>query len=176
MPNHYLNQCWKVVNWTLRNKRQGSFNHEANMGPTWVLSAPDGPHVGPMVKMAKIFNDENALEKVVYKMTAIFFFSASMCYSQRLIYHRYCIQFDSAKGERLVRHWISQKKHHVSHPQSGVSLRRVFRKKSDCVITDSDNTNMKDTYWYITCQGSLIGYCLWLVEQGLWLAIISVML
>ena len=20
---------------------------EANMGPTWVLSAPDGPHVGP---------------------------------------------------------------------------------------------------------------------------------
>ena len=22
--------------------------HEANMGPTWVLSAPDGPHVDPM--------------------------------------------------------------------------------------------------------------------------------
>ena len=22
--------------------------HEANVGPTWVLSAPDGPHVGPM--------------------------------------------------------------------------------------------------------------------------------
>ena len=22
--------------------------HETNMGPTWVLSAPDGPHVGPM--------------------------------------------------------------------------------------------------------------------------------
>ena len=22
--------------------------HEANMGPTWALSAPDGPHVGPM--------------------------------------------------------------------------------------------------------------------------------
>ena len=22
--------------------------HEANMGPTWVLSATDGPHVGPM--------------------------------------------------------------------------------------------------------------------------------
>ena len=22
--------------------------HGANMGPTWVLSAPDGPHVGPM--------------------------------------------------------------------------------------------------------------------------------
>ena len=22
--------------------------HEVNMGPTWVLSAPDGPHVDPM--------------------------------------------------------------------------------------------------------------------------------
>ena len=22
--------------------------HRANIGPTWVLSAPDGPHVGPM--------------------------------------------------------------------------------------------------------------------------------
>ena len=22
--------------------------HGANMGPTWVLSAPDGPHIGPM--------------------------------------------------------------------------------------------------------------------------------
>ena len=22
--------------------------HAANMGPTWVLSAPDGPHIGPM--------------------------------------------------------------------------------------------------------------------------------
>ena len=25
-----------------------SKSHGANMGPTWVLSAPDGPHVGPM--------------------------------------------------------------------------------------------------------------------------------
>ena len=24
------------------------FVHVANMGPTWALSAPDGPHVGPM--------------------------------------------------------------------------------------------------------------------------------
>ena len=22
--------------------------HGANMGPTWILSAPDGPHIGPM--------------------------------------------------------------------------------------------------------------------------------
>ena len=26
--------------------------HEANMGPTWELSAPDGPHVGPWTLLA----------------------------------------------------------------------------------------------------------------------------
>ena len=30
------------------NKFPDSNVHGANMGPTWVLSAPDGPHVGPM--------------------------------------------------------------------------------------------------------------------------------
>ena len=29
-------------------KLLGNKVHGANMGPTWVLSAPDGPHVGPM--------------------------------------------------------------------------------------------------------------------------------
>ena len=28
--------------------------HGANMGPIWVLSAPDGPHVGPMNLAIKI--------------------------------------------------------------------------------------------------------------------------
>ena len=28
--------------------------HGANMGPTWVLSAPDGPHVGPMNLVIKV--------------------------------------------------------------------------------------------------------------------------
>ena len=29
-------------------KHPDSRIHGANMGPTWVLSAPDGPHFGPM--------------------------------------------------------------------------------------------------------------------------------
>ena len=32
----------------LHNSFPESKIHGANMGPTWVLSAPDGPHVGPM--------------------------------------------------------------------------------------------------------------------------------
>ena len=32
--------------------------HGANMGPTWVLSAPDGPHVGPMnLAIRDVFGD-----------------------------------------------------------------------------------------------------------------------
>ena len=28
--------------------------HGANMGPTWVLSAPDGPHVGPRILVIRV--------------------------------------------------------------------------------------------------------------------------
>ena len=48
---------WRQQNWT-KNKSPGYLGwfgdipdskvHVANMEPTWVLSAPDGPHVGPM--------------------------------------------------------------------------------------------------------------------------------
>ena len=31
--------------------------HGANMGPTWVLSAPDGPHVGPMNLAIRVWFD-----------------------------------------------------------------------------------------------------------------------
>ena len=33
--------------WSSKNYPESKV-HEANMGPTWVLSAPDGPNVGPM--------------------------------------------------------------------------------------------------------------------------------
>ena len=35
-------------NWKKKKNYPDSKIHGANMGPTWVLSAPDGPHVGPM--------------------------------------------------------------------------------------------------------------------------------
>ena len=34
--------------------------HGANMGPTWVMSAPDGPHAGPMILAIRLL----ALTKV----------------------------------------------------------------------------------------------------------------
>ena len=47
-PSHYLNQCWNIVNWTLRSKLQCNFN--------WI---------------SNIFIQENALENVVCEMASI---------------------------------------------------------------------------------------------------------
>ena len=30
-PSHYLNQCWNIVNWTLRNKLQWNLNGETHI-------------------------------------------------------------------------------------------------------------------------------------------------
>ena len=37
-----------IMAWYHFDNNPDSKVHGANMGPTWVLSAPDGPHVGPM--------------------------------------------------------------------------------------------------------------------------------
>ena len=47
-PSHYLNHCWNIVNWTLRNKLRWNFNRNSN-----------------------IFIQENAFENVVCEMVAI---------------------------------------------------------------------------------------------------------
>ena len=47
-PNHYLNQCWNIVNWTLRNKLQLDFDQNSY-----------------------IFIQENAFENVVCETAAI---------------------------------------------------------------------------------------------------------
>ena len=47
-PNHYLNQCWNIVKWTLRNKLQWNFSRNTN-----------------------IFFKKNALENVVCVIASI---------------------------------------------------------------------------------------------------------
>ena len=47
-PSHYLNQCWNIDNWTLRNKLQWNFNRNSN-----------------------ILIEENAIESVFCKVSAI---------------------------------------------------------------------------------------------------------
>ena len=47
-PSHYLNQCWNIVNWTIRHKIQWNFNQNES-----------------------IFIQENAFEKIVCEIAAI---------------------------------------------------------------------------------------------------------
>ena len=47
-PSHYLNQCWVIVNWTIRNKLKSNFNRNT-----------------------KLFIQEIASENIVCKMSAI---------------------------------------------------------------------------------------------------------
>ena len=41
--------------WKSNQRHPDSKVHGANMGPTWVLSAPDGPHVGPRNLAFRVF-------------------------------------------------------------------------------------------------------------------------
>ena len=54
LPSYYMNQCWKIVNWTLRNKLQWNLNQNSY-----------------------IFIQENAFENFVWQMVAIS--NNSMC-------------------------------------------------------------------------------------------------
>ena len=49
-PNNFKQHRWKArcSNWISIEAYTDSKVHRANIGPIWVLSAPDGPHVGPM--------------------------------------------------------------------------------------------------------------------------------
>ena len=68
-----LSKCYNHVAWQITavlaanniicHKKNYIYNyldskvHGANMGPTWVLSAPEGPHVGPMNLAIRVYKD-----------------------------------------------------------------------------------------------------------------------
>ena len=66
MPSHYLNQCWDIVNWTLKNKLQWNFNRNSN-----------------------IFIQESEFESVVCEISAILSppqcVNYTFCHSQILV-------------------------------------------------------------------------------------------
>ena len=69
-PSHYLNQCWNIVNWTIRNKFQ------LNCYRNW-----------------KIFSQENAFENVVWKMAAIM--SRPQCVNFKVTCQNYDYDFET---------------------------------------------------------------------------------
>ena len=50
--------------------------HGANMGPTWFLSSPGGPHVGPLTLLSGVFfavTWEMLMQQLMYKNVSLFF-------------------------------------------------------------------------------------------------------
>ena len=62
--SHYLNQCWNIVNWTLRNKLQWNFNRNSN-----------------------IFNQENTPQNAICEMASIL--SRPQCVKDDISFKRY---------------------------------------------------------------------------------------
>ena len=59
--------------------------HGANMGPTWVLSAPDGPHVGPMSLAIRVdlrWAVGSVMDHALLLLSKIILFFISLCMSQ----------------------------------------------------------------------------------------------
>ena len=60
LDGYYANFTMFLLDYYLDSKVHG-----ANMGPTWVLSAPDGPHVGPMsfaIRIRKILDGRDCID------------------------------------------------------------------------------------------------------------------
>ena len=54
--------------------------HVAHMGPTWVLSAPGGPHVGPMDLAIKVVNCFYCFINTVSDMLISFYFCENLLF------------------------------------------------------------------------------------------------
>ena len=68
--------------------------HGANMGPTWVLSAPDEPHVGPMniaimedIDMVFVVHMYDCfISRAPYMMSVLHTICVSLTYTKRVMY------------------------------------------------------------------------------------------
>ena len=49
--------------------------HGANMGPTWVLSAPDGPHVGPWTLLSVMCSFDEPGQALLYGVYRLYIMS-----------------------------------------------------------------------------------------------------
>ena len=80
--------------------------HGANMGPTWVLSAPGGPHVGPTNLAIRVVSLTALLsldELKIVKITTFFFFDSltHSSWQEDLPISSLCFILHSANGPNL---------------------------------------------------------------------------
>ena len=93
--------------------------HGANMGPTWVLSAPDGPHVGPMnLAIRDGLNTLNPMCCVTMcllsGMVCPFYFMGYIVYGTRLGLHCACRHIKVAEDDIAFKLAILKKALHLN--------------------------------------------------------------
>ena len=86
-PSHYIGSMLPYYNlflpktniqWHLKIYPDSKI-HGANMGPTWVLSAPDGPHVGPMNLAIRVAAENGVCEMVANHVLRQWFPRLPLC-------------------------------------------------------------------------------------------------
>ena len=95
-PSHYLNQCWNIVNWNLRNNLQWNINQNSY-----------------------IFIQENAFENVVRKLAAILSLSQCVRYAQMC-------QVAPESWRHLTRMLTKINQNHQWHPSNSRSLVMIW--------------------------------------------------
>ena len=122
-PNHYLNLCWLIVNWTLRNKLQGNSNRNT-----------------------KLFISENAFENVVCEMAAILSRGRWVNKSSP-INSFYGISY---KMFSLTQSWFDRSKDQSDYlslgQEGGIIIFDIFRKWKLCILCTHGVW-----YWMFSC-------------------------
>ena len=110
--------CYWINQWIIPSHKSHSNPdskvHGANMGPTWVLSAPDGPHVGPMnLAIREVLQIQNVIISVMTVFWDKIWYTGVLCNigypfktHLRLKFHKiFCLSITSIQGVQSFQHF-----------------------------------------------------------------------
>ena len=93
-PSHYLNQCWNIVNWTLRNKLQGNLHRNS------YIFIQENPFENFVCKMAAIFSRPQCVKiiSVYWLVRWIIYIPVIRLYLINTAYTSFWLMFDFMKA------------------------------------------------------------------------------
>ena len=139
------------LTWTVQGGSPGAPDnkvHGANVGPTWVLSAPDGPHVGPMNLAIRDYMCSTSPETFRAICRAWLWWGNDPFYPY---------------PEGLLHRRVRPPSHCSSHGE--VSLKIIgkyitFRQDSE-IVRAIQNTTKLSKYWHKKCLHRMITVIVW---------------
>ena len=138
---------WESAGWWQDESRKpfpDSKVRGANMGPTWVLSAPDGPHVGPMNLAIRVGKGSDMLHK---ENAVMILTSAKMAVKSHLLsvlIKTWWMKSNKSKGLTLLKGTIN-KPHNLRWFAGWVEVRKARLPLEVwlyiCIFDDSDSNH-----------------------------------